>query len=62
MSVETKLDQVSTPMKVGDKVGMVYVTKNGVVVAESELLLTQNIEKANMLDGIQKIVEYWKIL
>ena len=62
VSVETKLDQVSAPMKAGDKVGMVYVTKNGVVVAESELLLTQDVEKANMLDGIQKIVEYWKIL
>lgn len=62
VSVETKLDQVSAPMKAGDKVGMVYVTKNGVVVAESELLLTQDVEKANILDGIQKIVEYWKIL
>lgn len=62
VSVETKLDQVSAPMKAGDRVGTVYVTKNGVVVAESELLLTQNIEKANMLDDIQKIVEYWKIL
>ncbi len=62
VSVETKLNNVSAPLLAGDKVGMVYVTKNGVVVAESELLLTQNIEKANMLDDIQKIVEYWKIL
>lgn len=62
ISIETKLDKVSAPMKAGDKVGTVYVTKNGVVVAESDLLLTQDIEKANMLDGIQKIVEYWKIL
>lgn len=62
VSVETKLDNVSAPLLAGDKVGTVYVTKNGVVVAESELLLTQNIEKANMLDDIQKIVEYWKIL
>ena len=60
--VETKVDRISAPMKVGDKVGTIYVTKNGIVVGESELLLTQDIERANMVDGIQKIVEYWKIL
>jgi serine-type D-Ala-D-Ala carboxypeptidase (penicillin-binding protein 5/6) len=60
--VETKVDRISAPMKAGDKVGTIYVTKNGIVVGESELLLTQDIERANMVDGIQKIVEYWKIL
>lgn len=62
ISVETKLNNCSAPMKAGDKVGMIYVTKNGVVVAESTLTLTADIDKANMMDGIQKVVENWKIL
>ncbi len=62
VNVETKIDHISAPMKAGDKVGSIYVTKNGVVVAEEDLLLTQDIEKANMVDDIQKIVGNWKIL
>ena len=62
ITIDTKINEVVAPIKEGDKVGTVFVTKNGVVVAECDLVATVSVDKANIIDGIQKVIEYWKVL
>ena len=45
-----ELDEIKLPVKVGDKVGKLYVTNNGKVINEINLTVAQNVEKCNMLE------------
>ena len=47
------------PLKAGDVVGQVIVTKNGVVVKEIDLIVRQDIEQINFSQSMKKIIEMW---
>ena len=47
------------PLKAGDVVGQVIVTKNGVVVKEIDLIIKQDIEQINFSQSMKKIIEMW---
>jgi D-alanyl-D-alanine carboxypeptidase (penicillin-binding protein 5/6) len=62
ISTEVRFNDVTAPVLKGEKVGEIYVIKNGVVVAQTDLLANANVEKATFLNDIEKIVSNWKLL
>ena len=62
VSTKVVIDKnVKAPIKVGDKVGIIYLIKNGEVIAQTELLSSENVVKTNLYDDVVKIVEIWNI-
>lgn len=58
VSTET-VDAVTAPMKAGDKVGNVIISKKGVVIKEIPVVLNQDIEVLSFGQGFKKIVRYF---
>ena len=52
-------DFVKAPMKAGDKVGSVMVTKDGNVVKEIDVVLKQDVKHNSYFDNLNKIAENW---
>ena len=62
VSTKVVIDKnVKAPIKVGDKVGIIYLIKNGEVISQTELLSSENVVKTNLYDDVVKIVEIWNI-
>ncbi|NCB48638.1 MAG: D-alanyl-D-alanine carboxypeptidase [Clostridia bacterium] len=59
---EIRFNSVTAPIKKGDKVGEIYVIKNGVVVATSDLVSNENVEKQSFFNLIEKIVNNWQVI
>lgn len=59
VKLEAKL---KAPIKEGDKVGTMYVTKDGVVVKEIDVVANENIEKISMFDSFKKFLDKWKLI
>lgn len=57
--VEICLDQVKAPVRKGDKVGKAVLKVNDKVVAETALIATEDVDKANYFDTLRQIAEKW---
>ena len=62
ISTEIRFNEIYAPIKKGDKVGEIYVIKNGVVVATSDLISNENVENQTYYNLIEKIVKNWKVI
>lgn len=58
MSTEI-VDTITAPMKSGDKVGNVIISKKGVVIKEIPVILIQDIEVLTFGQGFKKIIEHF---
>lgn len=60
--IKTKINKnIKAPIKSGEKVGEIYVVKNGEVVAFTNLVCVNNVNKSSIYDGIIKTINNWKI-
>ena len=63
-SFDTKIvvnKNLKTPIKIGDKIGIICIIKNGEVVAETDIISNENVFKQNLGDYIIEIVKSWKL-
>ncbi len=51
--------KINAPMKKGDNVGKVYISKDGNVIKEINLVVSENIEKVSFKDCFDRIVVGW---
>lgn len=51
--------KVNAPMKKGSCIGKIYLSKDGVLIKEINLILGQTLEKVSYKDCIDKVVEVW---
>ncbi len=52
-------NSVKAPVKQGDIVGTAYVTKNGVVIEEINVVASKDVEKASFIDYFKRIGDRW---
>ena len=52
-------EKVKAPLKAGDKIGSVVVTKDGNIVKEIDVVVRENIKHSSYFDGLGKIAENW---
>ena len=52
-------EKVKAPLKSGDKIGSVIVTKDGNIVKEIDVVVKENIKHSSYFDGLGKIAENW---
>ncbi len=52
--------KVSAPVKIGDKVGVCIILKNGVVIEEVDVISKSNVGRQNFRDVIRKIAGNWE--
>lgn len=52
-------EKVKAPLKAGDKIGSVVVTKDGNIVKEIDVVVKENIKHSSYFDGLGKIAENW---
>ena len=52
-------DFVKAPMKAGDKVGSVVLTKDGNVIKEIDVIIRQDVKHNSYFDNLNKIAENW---
>lgn len=52
-------DKIKAPINEGDVIGTAYLTKNGEVVSQTELVAAQTIKKASIFDLIRRIGNKW---
>ena len=52
-------EKVKAPLKAGDKIGSVIVTKDGNIVKEIDVVVKENIKHSSYFDGLGKIAENW---
>lgn len=57
--ISYEMDKVKAPLKSGDKVGTLTITKEGQVVKEIDLVVKDDIQKIGYFDGIKRIAENW---
>ena len=51
--------KVFAPMEKGTCIGKVYLSKDGVLIKEINLVLGQTLEKISYKDCLDKIVDVW---
>ncbi|MCM1305696.1 MAG: D-alanyl-D-alanine carboxypeptidase [Bacteroides sp.] len=50
---------VKAPVKLGDKVGKVYLVKDGVIVSETNVVANETVERMSLFDAIGIIGKHW---
>lgn len=50
---------VKAPVKAGDVVGYVYLTKDGTVLSKTAIIANENVERMSLFDAIKEIGKYW---
>ena len=53
------LFDVKAPLKEGETVGKVYISKNGQVIKEIDLIVTNSVDKMTTLDNLKQIASNW---
>lgn len=53
---------VKAPLKAGDVVGSVYLTKDGVVISKTDIVANETVERMSLFDAIKEIGRYWSIV
>lgn len=49
-SYDITVDKIKAPVKVGDKVGTLYLKENGEIIKEIDLTVTEDVDKANLFE------------
>lgn len=49
-SYDVTVDKIKAPVKVGDKVGTLYLKENGEIIKEIDLTVTEDVDKANLFE------------
>lgn len=52
-------EKVKAPLKAGDKIGSVIVTKDGNIVKEIDVVVKENIKHSSYFDSLGKVAENW---
>jgi len=52
-------DSIKAPVKNGDKVGKVYLVKDGVIVSETAVIANETVERMSLFDAITEIGKQW---
>lgn len=52
-------EKVKAPLKAGDKIGSVVVTKDGNIVKEIDVVVRENIKHSSYFDSLGKVAENW---
>ncbi len=59
LEVNYILEPLSAPLRQGDVVGKAVITDNGVVVAEINLILANDVEAKSIIDHVRTITQNW---
>lgn len=51
--------KISAPLKIGDKVGIINVIRNGVVIKELPIIVLENIDEMSYFDAINSVIASW---
>lgn len=54
-------EKIKAPIKKGDKLGTLYVTKNGIVQKEIDIVSNIDVDKNSIFDSFKKFIGGWKI-
>ena len=57
--INYEIGELKAPLKNGDKVGILFISKNGKVIKEIDLIVKEDIEKNDYYDNIKQIVQNW---
>lgn len=57
--ISYEIGKLKAPIKAGEKVGLLTISKGGNVVKEIDLIVKNNIEQLSYFDGIKYIAENW---
>jgi D-alanyl-D-alanine carboxypeptidase (penicillin-binding protein 5/6) len=58
VSIDT-VHKIKAPLNKGDKVGTLTISRNGVVIKQIDLIVSQNIDKLTYVDGLKEIISQW---
>ncbi len=62
IQVEVKLNNsVKAPVNIGKVLGKIYVMRNGEVIAETDAVCIEQVNKNNILDGFERTINNWSI-
>lgn len=62
ITIETKIENnITAPINENQVVGKIYVLKDGLVVADTDIISIEKVAKSNIYDTISKMIENWKI-
>lgn len=50
---------ISAPLKKGESIGKIIISRNGNVVKEIDIVTQIDLEKMSLIDGIEKIIRAW---
>lgn len=53
---------VKAPVKQGDVVGAVYLTKDGVIVSKTNIIANESVERMTLFDAIIEIGKHWSTI
>lgn len=54
-------ESVKAPVKKGDKIGTLTISKDGAIVKEIDVLADENVEKQTYFDIVKNIIENWSL-
>lgn len=54
-------ESVKAPVKKGDKIGSLTISKDGAIVKEIDVLADENVEKQTYFDIVKNIIENWSL-
>lgn len=57
--ISYEIGKLKAPLKAGEKVGILTISKNGNVVKEIDLIVKNDIQQLSYFDGIKYIAENW---
>ncbi len=52
-------EKIKAPITKGDKIGTVSISKNGTVIKEIDIIVSQDIERLTYSDGLKEIISKW---
>lgn len=62
ITIKTKINtNIKAPIKYGEKIGEIYVLKNGEVVSSTDLVSISNVKKSSIYDNVIKTINNWAI-
>ena len=60
--LERKINKnIKAPVKYGDKVGIIYLIKDGKVISNTDLISVSNVSKSTIYNNIEKTIKNWQI-
>ena len=61
-SIEIKIpENISAPISIGQQIGKIYLTKNGVVINSTDLVATIDVEEEKYFDMLDKVISNWAL-